>query len=390
MGTNQFGLAVYGATPAEVVAALTGWLRQRGFERQAGPPPRRLYEDRERGARVYAAERAAVVLFSDLGELERLCFELRKSERPTLLSYMHDSSMMGYELWLGHRAASAWSNEPDDPDLPGPDDVAALASATGSDASTLTRLRGRRAVFLEAVSGPLYQALGAAPLAGTWDDPFEAPHEALWFREEGWDPWAGFDLYAQRFETAPPGPEAPPPRPGGSSWLTWLVWAIFAPIGAALRLYSWLTGRPALPGAAMPWTVEGRTLRHAAFGVSCELPEGVRSVDWPLLQDVDVFVVDVGGALLMMRESSPEELKQRRVFGGHGSDVAETRDPVAGHPARRLRATQPGGGWALQVWVHPPGRLFLLQASGQGPMSDAVRGHIDGVLGGLRLETPEA
>ncbi len=388
MGGNWFGLAVYGGDPSDIAARITAWMRQRGLERQDGPPPPRLHASKERGARIWRAERAVTVAFSELGELQRLHFELRKAGLPTLLAYQHDSSMIGYEAWRDGRAVSAWSSEPDDPEVPAPDDLAALAAATGADPAAVERIRRKRSVFAESVAGPLFAALGAATLAGTWDDPHAAPHDVLWFREQGFDPWAGFDLMAARFaaSTAPiPAPTQPaaPYRP--PLWVLPLR-LLLAPLGWLLRLVTWLRGgRPPL-APPMPWTLDGRTLRNPAAGATWILPDGAEPVPWPFLRPVDVFVLRWEGATVMLTESAPDEMRASPVIAPHGAEIVDRPVTVAGSPARLVGFRLAGApAWTVHVWIHPPGRLLVARATGQGAPPDGVHERFEALLGGLSL-----
>ncbi len=389
MGGNWFGLAVYGGDADDVAARVTSWMRQRGLERREGPPPLRLHPGKERGARIYRGERAVTVAFSELGELQRLHFELRKAGKPTLLAYQHDSSMMGYELWRGGRAVSAWSSEPDDPEVPAPDDLAALAEATGSDPAAIARIRGKRAVFAESVAGPLFTALGAASLAGTWDEPYAAPHDVLWFREEGFDPWAGFDLMGPRFTAA----DAPIPRPPANAapyraplW-TLPLRLIFTPLGWVLRLVIWLRGGRSPLAPQMPWTQEGRTLRNPTAGATWALQDGAEPLQWPLLRPTDVFVLQWEGGTVMLTEAAPEELRAQRVIAPFGAEIVDRATTVAGVPARLVGfrlADAPA--WTVQVWIHPPGRLLVARATGGGQPPDRLHERFEALLGGLALD----
>lgn len=387
MGSNQFGIAVYGAGEAEVLDALHGWLQRRGFVRREEPVPPRLHPQKERGARIYRAERAVVVCFSELGELQRLAFELRKLGHPTLLAWQHDSSMLGYELWSSGKVVSAWSSEPDDPEITGPDDLDALAAATGSEAVQVRSARARRWIFAEAVSGPLFASLGAAPLAGIWDDPHPSEHLAVWFRVEGWDPWADFDLTRPRFKLGPV-PEAPaadlPPPWKAPLWLRALSWILW-PFGLVIR---WLLRGRAL-GAPSPWREEGGELVNG--GARLRLPEGARGGAFPFVQATDLFIVDLGdGALAFLREHSPSDYGAHPVVGPGNARLVDAERPIGAWPGRWVLVESPAWGhvparWTLTWWFTPPGRLLQWSATGAGTLAPELEARIVALGEGLGL-----
>lgn len=403
MGSHHFSITALDTDADTVAAALTRWMAAKGFA--SNPDPGLLDPEHERGFVLVPSGRHTVVLPSDLGELQRLRYELAR-DGTALEYYLFDSDEWGYALYDRGRAVSGFQSM-DDPDDPPPagNDLTALAEAFGvpGEREALAAAQRGRAVFAERVASPFLARLGIGPAGDSYAYARETalPPGArhLAFRREGWDPTAGVDLGRLRFraQPLPAGREEIEARLAASAtrWtaFSWVVWALFLPLALPLRLWFSWRGPPDFARGLVPepkpppWREEDGEWVHAAHGWRVRPAAGVTAgpVHGPVT--FSWRLAGAQGSLRPVPASQLDALGQ----GPMGAEVAADETTVDGRPARRVTFVGPGfggvpGTWLRRViWVGPRA-VWVADVMGQGePAPDSIAA-FDETLASLRSD----
>lgn len=101
MGASFFTLAVHRGNPEEVSDRIVRWMEAKGFKRFAGRRLFPLNEESERGFYLFTNGEWTVIHYSDIYEYDRLAYELRRINRPSLFLGCSDSDFWGYQLFNG-------------------------------------------------------------------------------------------------------------------------------------------------------------------------------------------------------------------------------------------------------------------------------------------------
>ncbi len=438
MGANHFSQVVFGADVDAVRTLLVAWMRAKGLALQAGAPLTALDPEHERGLRLAWRDGVVVVLGDTLQELDRQAFELRKLERPLLELWMHDSDIWGYQLWSERSIVSAFHSNPTyfgthEPAL-GPNDVETLCRLVGGDPDAIRRIQGKKAIMAEGLSQAFADAIGASAAATqyryaagpleAWPPPgWESEH--LWFRHAGWDPLAGFDASAIRFEKQHPHDATADltdeeraavaaemeKAQRQAARIGCLMRVVFWPLQLPMRAWLWWRARQASrarAGAPPPpppndWaaraTVEhadGR-LRNPDHAVSIPVPDGaaVGVQDRVIFGPPQVLRFQVAETWVQLNAHMPNQLRQLAAGVAWGGEVdAETR-AVGAHTVRWARVDlkpHPGGPGVgtprtrLLAVLAGPRAVYTLDAIAPTERAETVEAAMLGALEGLRFD----
>ncbi|MCA9098881.1 MAG: hypothetical protein KDA36_10850, partial [Planctomycetaceae bacterium] len=111
MGPTFYSLAVRTPDPTAVREQIVNWMTAKGFELSSTRRMSRIDPDRERGFYLFSKGDWTTVLFSDIDEYDRLAFDLRKLNRPTLFLGCQDGKFWGYQLHDGNRLVDEFQTE---------------------------------------------------------------------------------------------------------------------------------------------------------------------------------------------------------------------------------------------------------------------------------------
>jgi len=103
MGPTFYSLAVRTPDPTAVREQIVNWMTAKGFELSTTRRMSRIDPDRERGFYLFSKGDWTTVLFSDIDEYDRLAFDLRKLNRPSLFLGCQDGKHWGYQLHNGEQ-----------------------------------------------------------------------------------------------------------------------------------------------------------------------------------------------------------------------------------------------------------------------------------------------
>jgi hypothetical protein len=210
MGTTFWSQSVPADVHERVDTVLRSWLEAKDFEEIIDEPIFDLEREIERGYFLFWNEHWTVVSYSDIGESERLIFELiGKVELPVLHFWTHDSDLWGYELHRDGEVVSAFNSKPhyfgSEEEPEGPNDVPALLDLCGLPAQkskAIQKIQKKKKVFMEGVSEEFAGLLGVRPSATQYSyllhgelesNGFQHLHRR--FRKSGVSPMEGFDLH---------------------------------------------------------------------------------------------------------------------------------------------------------------------------------------------------
>ncbi len=112
MGADFSSFSIYGDVHQEVIQKLTDWHKTNGFESIDHSPELSPDHTENRGALIYYNDRWTIVLYSHFIDGYEAIAQLEKMQTPSLLLWMNDSSVWGYDIFLGGHKASSFNSDP--------------------------------------------------------------------------------------------------------------------------------------------------------------------------------------------------------------------------------------------------------------------------------------
>jgi hypothetical protein len=410
VGSDFWSQSVPADIHERVDAVLRSWLEAKGFEEIVDEPIFDLERDIERGYFLLWDEHWTVVTYSDIGESERLTFELTgKLELPVLHLWTHDSDLWGYELHRDGEVVSAFNSNPhyfgSEEEAEGPNDVPALLDICGlspQKAKAIRKLQKTKKVFMERICEEFAGLLGVRPSASQYNfllhreleaGGFQRLHRR--FRKAGAFPMAGFDLHIITARTE--GDDAPVAT--GPDWeelssqvgeaevarlkrmhtfargLSYVVKALTYPFVAYQRLKSKLVSPAAVEkekATPLLQKVEGDYWIHEPTRSRIRLIEGAEPLERPSLLPFRVGDLEVG-SWTMSAGQARVALTERR-----GASVTfEENFTIGEFPAKAVgwRESYPEGvKESQQIFIQTPWAVIVFyMPQSEPPDPEATR-----------------